>query len=60
MISIKYYLVIIQATKGFHHQMHPVFMMNLSTIPKGYTKVVEWGWLVKPMEMGLKFSKIKA
>ena len=40
--------------------MHPVFMMNLSTIPKGYTKVVEWGWLVKPMEMGLKFLKIKA
>ena len=40
--------------------MHPVIMMNLSTIPKGYTKVVEWGWLVKPKEMGLKFSKIKA
>ena len=40
--------------------MHPAFMMNLSTKPEGYTKVVEWGWLVKPMEMGLKFSKIKA
>ena len=40
--------------------MHPAFMMNLSTIPKGYTKVVEWVWLVKSMEMGLKFSKIKA
>ena len=40
--------------------MHPVIMMNLSTIPKGYTKSFEWGWLVKPMEMGLTFSKIKA
>ena len=40
--------------------MHPVIMMNLSTIPKGYTKVVEWGWLVKPKEMSLKFLKIKA
>ena len=52
-------MVIIQATKGFHHQMHPVIMMNLSAIPKGYTEGFEWVWLVKRMEMGLKFSKIK-
>ena len=29
-------MVIIQATKGFHDQMFPLIMMNLSTIPKGY------------------------
>ena len=40
--------------------MHPVIMMNLSTIPKGYTEGFEWDWLTKPMKMGLKFSKIKA
>ena len=52
-------MVIIQAMKSFHYQMHPLIMMNSLTIPKGYTLVVEWVWFVKPMEMGLKFSKIK-
>ena len=37
LISIKYHLVIIQATKGFHYQMHPLIIMNSSTIPKSYT-----------------------
>ena len=56
---VKYYVVIIQAMKSFHYQMHPLIMMNSLTIPKGYTLVVKWVWFVKPMEMGLKFSKIK-
>ena len=36
LISIKYYLVIIQVSKGFHYQTHPLIITNLSAIPKGY------------------------
>ena len=37
LIFIKYYLVIIQATKIFHYQMHQLIMMNSLTIPNGHT-----------------------
>ena len=55
---IKYYLVTIQASFSLSDTSvnHDEFIKNNI---KGYTWEVEWGWLVKPIEMSPKSLKIK-